>query len=87
MNLTIDEDYARGASRIGHGPRRKECAFWKMLVPNVLSASGLHFFYIRLQNIFAHFCSGSRRVICSLEAANRSVGEQHNRLAVSIRAL
>lgn len=40
MNLTIEDDYAIGAARLGHGPRRKECTFWKMLIPNILSASG-----------------------------------------------
>ncbi|KAI6173497.1 Carboxylic ester hydrolase [Aphelenchoides besseyi] len=41
MNLTVESDYSNGAQRIGHGPRRKECVFWKTLIPNILSASGL----------------------------------------------
>lgn len=40
MNLTIESDYQKGAKRVGHGPRRKQCVFWKSLVPNILSASG-----------------------------------------------
>uniref|UniRef100_A0A914E4M1 Carboxylic ester hydrolase n=1 Tax=Acrobeloides nanus TaxID=290746 RepID=A0A914E4M1_9BILA len=39
MNLTIELDYTKGAKRIGTGPRRKQCAFWKALVPNLLSVS------------------------------------------------
>ncbi|KAI6244205.1 Carboxylic ester hydrolase [Aphelenchoides fujianensis] len=39
MNLTVERDYADGAQRIGHGPRKKECIFWKTLIPNILSAS------------------------------------------------
>ncbi len=41
INLTIESDYTqRGAGRLGHGPRRKQCAFWKSLLPNLMSAVG-----------------------------------------------
>ena len=41
MNLTVETDYnQRGAKRIGNGPRRKHCAFWKF-IPKLLSVSGL----------------------------------------------
>ncbi|CAJ0954004.1 unnamed protein product, partial [Mesorhabditis belari] len=38
MNLTIESQYADGAKRIAHGPRQKECTFWKFYVPNLMSA-------------------------------------------------
>ncbi|VDM46626.1 unnamed protein product [Toxocara canis] len=40
MNLTVESDYNNGASRIGTGPRRKQCAFWKNHLPNLLAAVG-----------------------------------------------
>lgn len=40
MNLTVESQYNEGAGRTGHGPRRKQCMFWKTLIPNILSASG-----------------------------------------------
>ncbi|KAK0404447.1 hypothetical protein QR680_017458 [Steinernema hermaphroditum] len=39
MNLTVESDYAKGAKRIGTGPRRKQCSFWKALLPNIMSAA------------------------------------------------
>lgn len=40
MNLTVESDYnERGAKRTGSGPRRKECAFWKSILPSLLSVS------------------------------------------------
>lgn len=41
MNLTVESDYAKGAKRIGTGPRRKQCHFWKSIVPNLLSVSSM----------------------------------------------
>lgn len=38
MNLTIESDYSNGAHRIGTGPRRKQCAFWKNYLPNLMAA-------------------------------------------------
>ncbi|GMT05138.1 hypothetical protein PENTCL1PPCAC_27312, partial [Pristionchus entomophagus] len=38
MNLTVESDYSSGASRLGHGPRRKECQFWKAYLPNLMTA-------------------------------------------------
>lgn len=40
MNLTIESDYYTGASRIGTGPRRKQCSFWKKILPNLMAAVG-----------------------------------------------
>lgn len=41
MNLTVESDYTRrSARRIGTGPRRKQCQFWKHIVPKLLSVSG-----------------------------------------------
>uniref|UniRef100_A0A0M3IC66 Acetylcholinesterase n=1 Tax=Ascaris lumbricoides TaxID=6252 RepID=A0A0M3IC66_ASCLU len=40
MNLTVESDYNNGASRVGTGPRRKQCAFWKNHLPNLLAAVG-----------------------------------------------
>lgn len=40
MNLTVETDYNSGASHIGTGPRRKQCAFWKKLLPNLMAAVG-----------------------------------------------
>uniref|UniRef100_A0A183CQB9 COesterase domain-containing protein n=1 Tax=Globodera pallida TaxID=36090 RepID=A0A183CQB9_GLOPA len=40
MNLSVESDYVqRGARRIGTGPRRKQCQFWKQLVPKLLLLS------------------------------------------------
>lgn len=40
MNLTVESDYReRGAKRIGSGPRRIHCAFWKHVIPKLLSLS------------------------------------------------
>uniref|UniRef100_A0A915CVF9 Acetylcholinesterase n=1 Tax=Ditylenchus dipsaci TaxID=166011 RepID=A0A915CVF9_9BILA len=39
MNLTVESDYSTGSKRIGSGPRRKQCAFWKNVVPSLLSVS------------------------------------------------
>ncbi|KAL3072871.1 hypothetical protein niasHS_017845 [Heterodera schachtii] len=40
MNLTVESDYSlRGARRIGTGPRRKQCKFWKQLMPKLLLLS------------------------------------------------
>lgn len=41
MNLTIESDYFHGAKRIGTGPRKKQCAFWKNIVPGLLSVTGV----------------------------------------------
>uniref|UniRef100_A0A1I8EGU6 Uncharacterized protein n=1 Tax=Wuchereria bancrofti TaxID=6293 RepID=A0A1I8EGU6_WUCBA len=38
MNLTVESDYYAGASRIGTGPRRKQCSFWKKILPNLMAA-------------------------------------------------
>ncbi|VDN06457.1 unnamed protein product [Thelazia callipaeda] len=38
MNLTVESDYNAGASRIGTGPRRKQCSFWKKILPNLMAA-------------------------------------------------
>ncbi|KAF8386834.1 ace-1 [Pristionchus pacificus] len=38
MNLTVESDYTAGAGRLGHGPRRKECQFWKAYLPNLMTA-------------------------------------------------
>ncbi|VDK42790.1 unnamed protein product [Anisakis simplex] len=40
MNLTVESDYNNGAARIGTGPRRKQCAFWKNYLPNLIAALG-----------------------------------------------
>ncbi|CEF63281.1 Acetylcholinesterase [Strongyloides ratti] len=39
MNLTIESAYANGAKLIGTGPRRKECSFWKAVLPNLITAT------------------------------------------------
>ncbi|CAD5234649.1 unnamed protein product [Bursaphelenchus xylophilus] len=39
MNLTVESQYNAGARRTGSGPRRRQCMFWKTLIPNILSAS------------------------------------------------
>lgn len=39
MNLTVKSQYLAGARRIGRGPRRKQCTFWKKIVPSLLSIS------------------------------------------------
>nr|CAD2199127.1 unnamed protein product [Meloidogyne enterolobii]CAD2206703.1 unnamed protein product [Meloidogyne enterolobii] len=40
INLTIESDYIqKGAKRIGTGPRRKHCNFWKF-IPKLISISG-----------------------------------------------
>ncbi|CAK5072233.1 unnamed protein product [Meloidogyne enterolobii] len=39
INLTIESDYIqKGAKRIGTGPRRKQCNFWKF-IPKLISIS------------------------------------------------
>uniref|UniRef100_A0A1I7VPP9 Carboxylic ester hydrolase n=1 Tax=Loa loa TaxID=7209 RepID=A0A1I7VPP9_LOALO len=38
MNLTVESNYYAGASRIGTGPRRKQCSFWKKILPNLMAA-------------------------------------------------
>uniref|UniRef100_A0A183E1E0 Carboxylic ester hydrolase n=1 Tax=Gongylonema pulchrum TaxID=637853 RepID=A0A183E1E0_9BILA len=43
INLTVESDYSAGASRIGVGPRRKQCSFWKKLLPNLMAAVGLSY--------------------------------------------
>ncbi|CAD6185212.1 unnamed protein product [Caenorhabditis auriculariae] len=37
MNLTVEKAYPDG-KRIGHGPRRRFCAFWKAYLPNLMAA-------------------------------------------------
>lgn len=37
MNMTVESSYP-SMKRIGHGPRRKECAFWKAYLPNLMAA-------------------------------------------------
>ncbi|CAO4383000.1 unnamed protein product [Caenorhabditis nigoni] len=37
MNMTVESSYP-SQNRIGHGPRRKECAFWKAYLPNLMAA-------------------------------------------------
>ncbi|KAE9554135.1 hypothetical protein FO519_002672 [Halicephalobus sp. NKZ332] len=40
MNLTVESDYTKkGSKRVGTGLRRKQCSFWKSVVPNLLSVS------------------------------------------------
>ncbi|CAI5455157.1 unnamed protein product [Caenorhabditis angaria] len=38
MNMTVESSYPRKHQRIGHGPRRKECNFWKGYLPNLMAA-------------------------------------------------
>ncbi|WKY15850.1 hypothetical protein Q1695_000938 [Nippostrongylus brasiliensis] len=37
MNMTIESAYP-SSRRTGHGPRRKQCAFWKAYLPNLMAA-------------------------------------------------
>lgn len=37
MNMTVEQSYPENG-RIGHGPRRKFCKFWKAYLPNLMSA-------------------------------------------------
>ncbi|VDO31874.1 unnamed protein product, partial [Haemonchus placei] len=37
MNMTIESAYPN-SRRTGHGPRRKQCAFWKAYLPNLMTA-------------------------------------------------
>uniref|UniRef100_A0A0N4ZSR4 Carboxylic ester hydrolase n=1 Tax=Parastrongyloides trichosuri TaxID=131310 RepID=A0A0N4ZSR4_PARTI len=39
INLTVESAYSNGAKLIGSGPRRKECSFWKAVLPNLISAT------------------------------------------------
>ena len=41
--LTLDTN----STEIGHGPRAKQCAFWKKYIPQLLSTTGKRHFFIQ----------------------------------------